>query len=90
MQCLERSKFDYKKDHLIVMGDVCDGYPDVRQCIDELLKVKHCILVIGNHDMWALDWALRDDKPEIWTKQGGNRTIASYKGGSMPQAHIDF
>jgi len=90
MQCFERSKFDYKKDRLIVMGDVCDGYPDVRQCIDELLKLKHCNLIIGNHDMWALDWALRGDKPEIWTKQGGDRTMASYNGGPMPQTHIDF
>ncbi len=65
MQCFERSKFDYKKDRLIVMGDVCDGYPDVRQCIDELLKIKQCDLVIGNHDMWALDWALKGDMPEI-------------------------
>ncbi|MDD3905470.1 MAG: metallophosphoesterase [Candidatus Omnitrophica bacterium] len=90
MQCFERSKFDYKKDRLIVMGDVCDGYPDVRQCIDELLKLKHCNLIIGNHDMWVLDWALRGDKPEIWTKQGGDRTMASYNGGPMPQTHIDF
>ncbi|MFH1385027.1 MAG: metallophosphoesterase, partial [Candidatus Omnitrophota bacterium] len=50
IQCFERSKFDYKKDRLIVMGDVCDGYPDVKQCIDELLKVTRCDLVIGNHD----------------------------------------
>ncbi len=90
MQCFERSKFNYKNDRLIVMGDVCDGYPDVRQCIDELLKLKHCDLIIGNHDMWALDWALRGDKPEIWTKQGGDRTMASYNGGPMPQTHIDF
>ena len=90
IQCFERSKFDYQKDRLIVMGDVCDGYPDVKQCIDELLKIKHCDLVIGNHDMWALDWALRDDKPEVWTSQGGNRTIVSYNGGPMPQTHIDF
>jgi len=90
MQCFERSKFDYKNDRLIVMGDVCDGYQDVRQCIDELLKIKHCDLVIGNHDMWALDWALKGDKPEIWTKQGGDRTMASYNGGPMPQTHIDF
>jgi len=90
MQCFERSKFDYKKDRLIVMGDVCDGYPEVRQCIDELLKIKHCDLIIGNHDMWALDWALRGDKPEIWTSQGGDRTMASYNGGPMPQTHIDF
>ncbi len=56
---------------MIVMGDVCDGYPDVKECIDELLNVKHCDPVIGNHDMWAPDWALRGDKPEIWTSQGG-------------------
>ncbi|MBF0618749.1 MAG: metallophosphoesterase [Candidatus Omnitrophica bacterium] len=90
LQCLERSGFDYQKDRLIVLGDVCDGYPEVRQCIDELLKIKHCDLVIGNHDKWALDWALRGDKPEIWTGQGGDRTIASYDGGPMPQRHIDF
>ena len=90
LQCFERSAFDYHKDRLIVLGDVCDGYPEVRQCIDELLKIKHCNLVIGNHDKWALDWALRGDNPEIWTSQGGDRTIASYGGGTMPQAHIDF
>ncbi len=90
MQCFERSGFNRKKDRLIVIGDVCDGYPEVRQCIDELLGVKHCDLVIGNHDMWTLDWALRGDKPEIWTSQGGDRTIASYGGGLMPKTHIGF
>jgi serine/threonine protein phosphatase 1 len=90
LQCFERSKFDHRQDRLIVLGDVCDGYPGVRQCIDKLLKIKHCDLVIGNHDMWALNWATRGAKPEIWTIQGGDRTIASYNGGPMPQAHIDF
>ena len=90
LQCLDRSGFDRKGDRLIVIGDVCDGYPEVRQCIDELLMLEHCDLVIGNHDLWSLDWALRGDKPEIWTSQGGDRTIASYNGGPMPQAHIDF
>jgi len=90
MQCFQRSGFNKKKDHLIVIGDVCDGYPEVNRCIDELLTLKHCDLVIGNHDMWALDWALRGEKPEIWTSQGGDRTIASYNGGPMPKEHIDF
>ncbi len=89
-QCFERSKFDYKKARLIVMGDVCDGYPEVKQCIDELLKIKHCDLVIGNHDMWALDWALKGDMPKIWTSQGGDRTMASYNGGPMPKEQICF
>lgn len=90
LQCFKRSGFNTKNDRLIVIGDVCDGYPEVRQSINELLKVKHCDLVIGNHDMWTLDWALRGDKPEIWTSQGGDRTIASYNGDPMPKAHIDF
>ena len=90
MQCFERAKFDYERGRLIVMGDVCDGYPEVRQCINELLKIKHFDLVIGNHDMWALDWALKGDMPEIWTSQGGDRTMASYNGGPMPQEHIEF
>ena len=90
LQCFERSGFDKKSDRLIVIGDVCDGYPEVRQCIDELLKIKHCDLIIGNHDIWALNWALWGVKPEVWTKQGGNRTIASYSGGPMPKSHVDF
>lgn len=90
LQCFKRAKFDYKKDRLIVMGDVCDGYPEVKRCISELLKLKYCDLVIGNHDMWALNWALCGDKPEAWINHGGDRTIASYNGSSMPQAHIDF
>ena len=90
MQCFERSQFDRKKDRLIVIGDICDGYPYVKQCIDELLQVKRCDLVIGNHDMWVLDWALRGDRPKIWTSQGGNRTIESYGGGPMPKTHVDF
>jgi serine/threonine protein phosphatase 1 len=86
MQCFERARFDYKKDRLIVMGDVCDGYPQVKQCIDELLKIKHCDLIIGNHDMWALDWALKGDMPEIWTSQGGDRTIPNALGGRRSKA----
>ncbi|MCA9398849.1 MAG: metallophosphoesterase, partial [Candidatus Omnitrophica bacterium] len=39
IQCLERSGFDYQKDRLIVLGDVCDGYPQAKKCISELLKI---------------------------------------------------
>lgn len=90
VQCLELAQFDYENDRLIVLGDVCDGYPDVKECIDELLKIKRCDFIIGNHDMWALDWALRGNTPSVWTSQGGKMTIASYNGGPMLQEHIDF
>ena len=90
LQCFVRAGFNYDCDRLIVLGDVCDGYWEVRQCIDELLKVKSCDLVIGNHDLWALDWATQGIAPDIWTSQGGKQTIASYGGERMPQTHIDF
>ena len=90
LQCFERSGFDYSKDRLIVLGDVCDGYPEVKQCLDELLKVKHCDYLLGNHDLWALDWATVGCKEDIWLNQGGKATIESYGGQPMPQAHINF
>lgn len=91
VQCLERSGFDYKQDRLIVLGDVCDGYPEVKQCIDELLKIEHCDYIIGNHDVWVLDWALLVGWQEsLWLDQGGRSTIASYGGKPMPKEHVQF
>src|SRR5690242_18008347 len=87
MQCLERSGFDYSNDRLIVLGDVCDGYPDVCLCIEELLKIKHCDYIIGNHDLWAVEWALEGKEEEAWTSQGGFATILSYNNGPMPKEH---
>ncbi len=90
VQCFERSRFDYNQDHLIVLGDVCDGYSDVKQCVDELLKIKYCDYIIGNHDLWALAWAQDGTAEKIWLDQGGYNTIASYQGQRMPKDHIDF
>ncbi|MGE0268054.1 MAG: metallophosphoesterase [Candidatus Omnitrophota bacterium] len=90
LQCLERSRFDYAQDRLIVLGDVCDGFPQVKECIDELLKIKHLDFIMGNHDEWALRWALEGFKEMIWMQQGGLNTMISYKHGTMPQEHIDL
>ncbi len=88
IQCFERSRFDYAKDRLIVLGDVCDGYPQTRECFDELLKVKHCDYIIGNHDLWALDWAVKGVREADWLSQGGKNTIASYDPQSMSPEHV--
>lgn len=90
LQCLQRSQFDYEKDRLIVLGDVCDGYSEVKQSIEELLKIKYCDYIIGNHDLWALDWATKGIEEDLWLDQGGRNTKASYHGDNMPQAHIDL
>jgi serine/threonine protein phosphatase 1 len=90
LQCLLRADFDYHKDRLIVLGDVCDGYPDVKQSVSELLKIKHCDYIIGNHDLWALEWATKRVSQEIWLNQGGRNTVISYGGAPVPKAHIEF
>jgi serine/threonine protein phosphatase 1 len=76
-QCLERSGFDYENDLLIQLGDVSDGYPEVYECIDELLKIKHLIAIKGNHDEWMREFIETDFHPYYWT-YGGKGTLISY------------
>ena len=77
-QCLKRSEFDAQSDRLIVLGDVCDGFAQVKECVDELLKIRHCDYIIGNHDVWALEWARHGVSQADWLKYGGKNTIKSY------------
>ena len=86
MQCLALSNFDYQRDTLIALGDVCDGWPETAQCVDELLKIKNLIYVLGNHDFWTLEWARKGTTPDIWLEQGGRATVDGYLQG-MPQSH---
>ena len=89
MQCLEKSSFDYENDRLISLGDVCDGWPETKQCVDELLKVKNLTYILGNHDHWALEWMRYGIVERIWYIQGGEATINSYNKQADP-IHRDF
>lgn len=89
IQCLERAHFNYANDLLICLGDVADGWPDTRACIDELLRVKHLVYILGNHDWWTRTWMETGETDAVWLAQGGNATIASYRQG--PDArHLQF
>jgi serine/threonine protein phosphatase 1 len=88
-QCLDRSGFDGAEDHLIFLGDVCDGWPQTRECVDELRRIHHLTCLLGNHDTWFLDWMKFGDAPDIWLMQGGQATVDSYKEG-IPQEHVSF
>jgi serine/threonine protein phosphatase 1 len=88
-QCLERSGFDYEDNNLICLGDVCDGWPETKESIDELLKIKNLTYLLGNHDFWALQWMVTGKAESVWLSQGGAATIRSYQSG-IPQEHIDF
>lgn len=53
-QVLERANFNYDSDILISLGDLMDGWSESHLVIEELMKIKHLILIRGNHDEWAL------------------------------------
>jgi serine/threonine protein phosphatase 1 len=89
VQCLQRADFDYEKDHLICLGDVCDGWPETREAINELMRIKNLTYILGNHDFWALEWMREGDAEDIWLSQGGEATVQSYKE-NIPIEHIEF
>lgn len=78
VQVLERSCFDRQCDRLIFLGDVADGWPDTRACIDELLGIPNFVGMIGNHDAWFLEWLDGESARFEWTSQGGMATLDSY------------
>ncbi len=88
VECLKVCRFDYDHDRLIALGDVCDRGPDVKGAIDELLKIRNLVYLLGNHDVWTLKWALQGNAPEEWLSQGAVATIASYENRPMPREHI--
>ena len=78
MQCLERSNFNYEEDTLIGIGDYVDGYPEPHLVVEELLKIKNFIGILGNHDVWAMDWLLYGTTRMDWLVQGGQSTYDAY------------
>ena len=91
-QCLERSEFDYDNDTLISLGDIADGWSEVPECVDELLKIKNLIAIKGNHDFWLLQWLEYGMATRGWREQGGNATIEGYIRAGKPtdRDHLKF
>jgi serine/threonine protein phosphatase 1 len=82
-QVLERAGFNYEIDKLICLGDVCDGWSETVESIDELRKIKNLVYMMGNHDEWTLMWmdgkfSRMDSGFFTWYSQGGKETIDSY------------
>jgi serine/threonine protein phosphatase 1 len=84
IEVLDKVNFDYDNDMLISLGDVTDGWSEVAESIELLLKIKHLIYIKGNHDEWTerfLRLTLKhgpDDYNYNWYRQGGKATYYSY------------
>jgi len=88
VQCLKRADFNYQADHLIALGDVCDGWPETRQAIDELMTIKKLTYIFGNHDFMTLEWMRYGISHDVWLEQGGEATINSFKGTSFEKHRV--
>lgn len=84
VQVLERANVDRERDRIVFVGDVADGWPETRQCMDELLTLKHLTFILGNHDEWFRRWTRTGWMQPLWTTQGGRATLGSY-GSSDPR-----
>jgi len=89
LQVFEHAQFDHTVDQLIFLGDVVDGWPDSSLCIDELLKVKNLIPILGNHDRWCWKWIESGWKDDLWLTQGGQATINAYQKRD-PEDHLPY
>ncbi len=86
---LSKSNFHYEKDLLIVLGDVVDGGTESFEVVEELLKFKNLVLLLGNHDNWLKKYIATGWKKDVWLKQGGQATLKSYQKG-IPDKHKKF
>jgi serine/threonine protein phosphatase 1 len=89
MECFDKAGFNAETDRLICLGDACDGWPEAKRVIDELLRIKNLVYILGNHDQWTLEWFKTGTIPYIWLSQGGEATILSYED-EIPPSHKSF
>lgn len=91
-QVLEKSSFDYENDRLICLGDVADGWPEVPELIEELMKIKNLVFIRGNHDQWLKDFLKEGKQPDVWVLQGGASSKDSYlfRRPELMKKHLEF
>ncbi len=77
-QVFKRAKFDYKKDELIIIGDVVDGYSYSYEVVEELIKVKNKTLVLGNHDSVIEDTEILTENGWVIAKNIKDEKIANF------------
>ena len=98
VEALELAKFDYENDKLIALGDVCDGWSETPEAIEELLKIKHLVYIKGNHDDWAYRGLTKQRSffgfsgdSNAWLHHGGQATVSAYeRRPDLLEKHIEF
>jgi serine/threonine protein phosphatase 1 len=93
-QVLERANLSID-DQLIFLGDYVDGWSESAQVIAFLIQLQQkytCIFIKGNHDAWCELWLEQAVTNEVWLRNGGAESIASYERISVEEraVHLTF
>ena len=98
LQVLHKANFDYQKDKLISLGDLCDGWSETPEVIEELKKIKNLIYCKGNHDAWSISGLSKENgfmsfhgDGASWFRHGGKATVDAYeRRPELLESHLEF
>ena len=76
MRVFEKAAVGYDDDVFFV-GDISDGYPETLECLRLFYSMRNFHAVIGNHDLWLMNYLSTREAPLHWLSQGGNHTVES-------------
>lgn len=87
-----------KTDKLILLGDLIDRGNRSKDVLDTIILLKNSgfeniIIIRGNHEQMLLD-SIEDERKEyIWLKNGGDKTLQSFRvnySNQIPKLYIDL
>jgi serine/threonine protein phosphatase 1 len=91
MELFERVNFRFNEDSLISLGDLVDRGPKPIEVIETLMRIRHFIHILGNHDEWCHQYLITEEVEPIWIVQGGADTLRAYKKSpEVIKRHIEF
>jgi serine/threonine protein phosphatase 1 len=91
MELFEIVQFDFDNDTLISLGDLVDRGPKPIEVVEEVMKIKNFIHILGNHDEWCYKFLLNNDLPPKWISNGGRSTYDAYENNpEYRERHLSF
>ena len=91
MELFEMVHFDFNNDLLISLGDLVDRGTKPIEVVEEVMKIKRFIHILGNHDEWCYQYLLNKVAPIKWLSNGGRSTYEAYQNNpEYREKHLSF